>query len=123
MPGKDEVESFIRSTFQSVWSLELLRFVRSEPRRSWRHEELVSGLRASDLVIAQGVSGLAAAGLLLADGEGGARYEPVSPALDELVAATLAYYAKSPDTVRRLIVSSQNVGLAAFADAFRLRKD
>jgi len=38
-----------------------------------------------------------------------------------LVEATEAAYAKSPDAVRRIIVSSASVN--AFADAFRLRKD
>jgi hypothetical protein len=35
-----------------------------------------------------------------------------------------AYYGRSPDAVRRLIVGAASGGsIAAFADAFRLRKD
>jgi hypothetical protein len=34
-----------------------------------------------------------------------------------------ALYAKSPDAVRRLIISAATPGITAFADSFRLRKD
>ena len=43
--------------------------------------------------------------------------------MNELIGATIDLYGKSPDRVRRLIVSSSLPGVTAFADAFRLRKD
>ena len=44
-------------------------------------------------------------------------------AREELIDAAIQLYAKSPDKVRRLIISAASPGLTAFADAFRLRKD
>jgi hypothetical protein len=41
----------------------------------------------------------------------------------ELIEGAISLYAKSPDKVRRLIIAAASPGLAAFADAFRLRKD
>jgi hypothetical protein len=123
MPSRQEVSSFIRATFRSVWALELLSFLRQNQDRALSHTEMVAGLRGSDLVVTQSVESLAAAGLILAEKDGSARYSPTSPQLDSLVERTEALYAKSPDAVRRLIVSSANPSITAFADAFRFRKD
>ena len=123
MPSKQEVASFIRSTFRSVWALELLGFLRLHRDRSLSHAEMVAGLRGSDLVVTQSVESLAAAGLVLVEADGSARYAPTSPDLDKLVEKAQALYASSPDAVRRMIVAAANPGITAFADAFRLRKD
>ena len=84
---------------------------------------MVSGLRGSDLVVIQSLETLAAAGLILVDENGAARYAPATEQLDKLVDKTLALYARSPDKVRRMIISGASPGLSAFADAFKLRKD
>jgi hypothetical protein len=123
MPSKQEVSTFIRSTFRSVWALELLCFLRQNRDRSLSQPEMVAGLRGSDLVVTQSVESLAAAGLVIAEADGWARYGPVSADLEDMVAHTAALYAKSPDAVRRMIVAAANPGITAFADAFRLRKD
>lgn len=123
MPSQQDVSSFIRATFRSVWALELLCFLRQERDRSLSHEEMVAGLRGSDLVVLQSVDSLTAAGLVLAEADGSARYRPASDDLDVLVEAAAALYAKSPDAVRRTIVAAANPAITAFADAFRLRKD
>ena len=123
MPSKQEVASFIRATFRSVWALELLCFLRQNRDRSLAHLEMVSGLRGSDLVVTQSVDALTAAGLVLSDAEGLARYAPASEELDRLVGEVEALYSTSPDAVRRMIVSAANSGITAFADSFRLRKD
>ena len=123
MPPAADLSNFIRSTFRSVWALELLCFLRQHRDRSVGHEEMVAGLRGSDLVVTQSIASLEAAGLLLVEPDGGARYAPASPDLDALAGAAEETYVKSPDAVRRLIVSAANPGAAAFADAFRLRKD
>lgn len=123
MATEHDVASFIRGSFRSVWSLELLALLRREPRRSWPHVELVSALRASDLVVRQSLDGLIAAGLVVAEEDGAVRYQPVSPGDDLLVAGAERLYAKSPDKVRRMIISATASGLAAFADSFKLRKD
>ena len=123
MSRKQDLTAFIQSTFRSVWALELLRFLRQNRERGLSHAEMVAGLRGSDLVVTQSVESLAAAGLVLAEADGSARYRPASDALDELAGRAEALYAKSPDAVRRLIVAATNPGLAAFADAFKLRRD
>ena len=123
MPSEQDVSSFIGSTFRSVWALELLCFLRQDRSRSHSHEEMVAGLRGSDLVVTQGVHALTAAGLVLVEGGGSARYHPASADLDSLVERSAALYARSPDAVRRMIVAAANPGPTAFADAFRLRKD
>jgi hypothetical protein len=123
MPTKQDSTSFIRATFRSVWALELLCFLRQNRGRSLSHSEMVAGLRGSDLVVTQSVESLSAAGLVLAEEDGSARYGPASGELDKLVAQAEALYAKSPDAVRRMIVSAANPSITAFADAFRLRKD
>ena len=123
MPSKQEVDSFIRATFRSVWALELLCFLRQNRDRSLTHLEMVTGLRGSDLVVTQSVDALTAAGLVLSEAEGLSRYAPASDELDKLVAQVEALYSTSPDAVRRMIVSAANSGITAFADSFRLRKD
>jgi hypothetical protein len=123
MPAKQEVTRFIRSTFRSVWALELLCFLRKHADRAWAESEIVAALRASDLIVSQGVAALTAAGIVTIQSSGAVRYQPATAALDTLVAETEAHYMRSPDAVRRLIVSSAVSELAAFADAFRFRRD
>ena len=123
MPSRQEVSSFIGATFRSVWALELLCFLRQNRDRSLTHQEMVAGLRGSDLVVTQSVESLTAAGLVLIEQDGSARYRPTDPGLDRLVERTEALYAKSPDAVRRMIVAATSPGITAFAYSFRLRKD
>lgn len=123
MPSEQEVSSFIGSTFRSVWALELLCFLREHRDREMGHADMVDGLRGSDLVVSQSVESLAAAGLVLVDDKGSARYAPATDQLDALVAETSALYARSPDKVRRMIISNSSRAISAFADAFKLRRD
>lgn len=123
MPARHDISGFIRSTFRSVWALELLCFLRKGSDREWHRGELVTALRASDLVVDQSLASLIAAGLVVRTAEDGVRYQPANEALDALVRDAEAQYASSPDKVRRLIVSSAHGGLTAFADAFRMRRD
>jgi len=123
MPSEEDISNFIQGTFRSVWALELLCFLRQDRSRSHSHEEMVAGLRGSDLVVTQSVHALTAAGLVLVEDGGAARYHPASADLESLVERSAALYARSPDAVRRMIVAAANPGLTAFADAFRLWKD
>ena len=122
MASEDEVARFIRSSFRSVWSLELLLLLKREPR-TWPRDEIVAALRASDLIVAQGLDALTAAGLVVVDEAGNAAYRPSSPVTAALVEEAESLYARSPDAVRRLIVGAFADPLTDFADAFRLRKD
>lgn len=123
MPSEEDVSNFIRATFRSVWALELLCFLRQDRSCSLSHEEMVRGLRGSDLVVTQSVASLTAAGLVVAEADGSARYNPASDDLDQLAERAAALYARSPDAVRRTIVAAANPSITAFADAFRLWKD
>lgn len=106
-----------------MWSLELLLLVKREEARAWSPAELVAALRGSDLIVAQSLESLLAAGLISIDEDGRARYQPASADLRSMVEAAEALYARSPDAVRRTIISASHSGLTAFADAFRIRKD
>lgn len=123
MPPADETADFISATFRSVWALELLCLLRQHEGSSVAHAVMVAELRGSDSVVTQSLEMLGAAGLVVAEADGSALYAPVSPDLDRLAGEADAAYRRSPDAVRRLIVTSAHSGIAAFADAFRLRKD
>jgi hypothetical protein len=118
--SNDEILRFIASSFRSVWALELLVVLKSD-RRAWPHDELVSTMRASELVVTKALEALEAAGLVSNEG-GRAKYMPVNDDIAALVDRSEALYAKRPDAVRRAIVSAASDGAAAFADAFKLRK-
>jgi hypothetical protein len=122
MASEDEIAGFIRSSFRSVWSLELLLLLKRDPRL-WRHGEIVTALRASEVIVAQSLDFLTAAGLVSIDEAGGAAYRPASERSATLVEDTESLYARGPDAVRRLIVGAIPNPLTAFADAFRLRKE
>jgi hypothetical protein len=118
-----ELKSFIAATFLSVWTLEVLMHLRARRETAFDREALVSDLRASGLVIDQSLNRLAAAGLVLVDETGRAQFAPADARLDALSGEAEQFYAKSPDAVRRLIVAAANPGVAAFADAFKLKGD
>jgi hypothetical protein len=114
---------FIRGAFPSVWTLELLMLLKSEPGRAWTRQELVEKLRGSDPIVVQGVGALLAGGLVATEEGGTVRYAPASPEIERLVEETVRQYAKRPDAVRRIIVFAGQTGLQAFSDAFKLRGD
>ena len=120
---KDELSAFVTTTFDSIWSLEMLLHLRSHEAREWSSAELVSALRASDAVVSRAIDTLTAAGLLLVDSQGAVRFAPANDELRLLVTAADHLYRTSPGAVRRMIINASHTGLTAFADAFRLRKD
>ena len=83
---------------------------------------MIAALRASDAVVSQSIASLAAAGLVLVDGDR-VRLHVADAQSERLIEAAIELYKKSPDKVRRLIISAASPGLTAFANAFRLRKD
>jgi hypothetical protein len=121
MPDASDLAAFITDNFRSIWTLELLLFLKEHATIAWQNDSLVSALRASDAIVATSVEHLFAAGLILADGKG-ARYAPASKDLGELVEEAQRLYATKPDAVRRLIIS-RGTSLSAFASSFRIRRD
>jgi hypothetical protein len=61
-----DVLRFIGSSFRSVWALELLLLLKREPR-VWLRDELVTAMRASELVVTNALDTLVAAGLASVD--------------------------------------------------------
>lgn len=121
MPISSQLADFIRGAFPSVWTLELLLLLKSEPDRGWTGQELVEKLRASDPIVVQGVGALVAGGLVATEEGAKVRYAPASSEVARLVDETARQYAKRPDAVRRIIVFAGQTGLQAFSDAFKLR--
>src|SRR3954471_20216612 len=94
MTTEDEVANFIRSSFRSVWTLELLLLLKRDAR-SWPRDAIVAALRASELIVAQGLDALTAAGLVIVDEAGNAAYRPASPGAASLVDGAEALYARA----------------------------
>jgi hypothetical protein len=117
----EDVLRFIAASFPSVWALELLLALNRE-RRLWTCAELLASLRASELVVSKALDALVAAGLASIEG-GGARYQPVNSDVGVWVDRTEQLYRTRPNKVRRAIVSASTSSAAAFADAFKLRRD
>jgi hypothetical protein len=112
---------FVESSFRSVWALELLLILKRD-QRTWPPAELVSTMRASELVVSKALDELVSAGLVSAE-RSGATYMPINDEVAKCVDELERLYAARPDAVRRAIVSASAGSAAAFADAFRLRKD
>jgi hypothetical protein len=112
---------FAASSFSSVWALELLLVLKGQPK-PWPREELVTTLRASELVVTRALESLLAAGLVSIDGNQAA-YMPVNDKVAAKVDTLERLYAARPNSVRRAIVASSSGGATAFADAFKFRKD
>ena len=117
----DDLLRFIGSSFRSVWALELILVLKRE-RRVWARDELVSTMRASELVVSKAVDALVAAGLASVEGHG-VTYMPINDAVAACVDELEKLYAVRPDAVRRAIVSASATGATAFAEAFKLRRD
>lgn len=118
-----DIEQFISDSFTSIWDLELLSVVLEDADRAQTAEELVERMRASELVVEQGIQSLVAAGMASMDSEGRLRFQPVNEEVAQYAREASEFYARFPGRARRLLVARQSPGLTAFADAFRLRKD
>jgi hypothetical protein len=119
----DELREFLRHSLRSVWNIELLLLLARHQGRSWAAPDLVRELRASDLVVSQGVEGLQQAGLIIADTGGSYRYSPINPDFDRLVQQLERVYRERPSMVTKALFSAPADKLSTFADAFRLKKD
>jgi hypothetical protein len=123
MASSENILAFIGSTFHSAWGLEVLGFLLASRERDCSQEEMIAVLRASKGVISQSIAALASAGLIEVSEDLSVRFLPASLELEQLAIESITLYRQRPDMVRRTIVSRTSPGLAAFADAFRWRKD
>jgi len=117
----DELLSFIASSFRSVWTLELLLLLKSQPQ-AWPRADLVTALRASELVVSRALDELVAAGVVSMDKEV-ASYTPANVELAECIDRVEQLYRTKPNAVRRAIIAASSSSAAAFANAFKLRGD
>jgi hypothetical protein len=119
--SREDLLRFIGSSFRSVWALELLLLLKGD-QRIWSRPELITTLRASELVVNKTLDELMAGGLVSLEGEG-VRYQPVTDDLGANVQEVEKLYSARPDAVRRAIVATSASEATAFADAFKLRKE
>lgn len=122
MPSDPELATFIKAQFPSVWALEVLLFLRKHSSVCWNKDQLVTELRASDVIIAGALRCLHAGGLVILDDDG-ARYSTATPDLDRLVSETEALYRRKPAAVRTLIINSSSGALSAFSNSFKFRRE
>lgn len=123
MPTDRDIEQFISDSFASIWDLELLSVLLEQPDLALTADELVERMRASKLVVEQGIKSLVAAGMASIDSDGRLHLQPVNDEVAECARLASEFYARFPGRARRLMIARQAPGLNAFADAFRLRKD
>lgn len=123
MATDQDIEEFIGDSFASIWDLELLSALLCCEGQGATSAELVGRMRASELVVVQGIASLVAAGIAASEGDGKLYFRPVNEELADCARQACEFYARFPGRARRLIVARQQPALKAFADAFRLRKD
>jgi len=118
---EEDVLAFIRASISSVWALELLLLLKRNERRSWRANELVTELRSSSTAIKDALGVLRTAGVV-GEENGLYRYQPASPALDEMIVEVAKVYALKPLVVVKTIAMAPNEKLRIFANSFKLKE-
>ena len=117
-PLSPDLSAFIESAVPSVWALETLLLLRSDPARAWPVDRLVAELRANATLVSDCLGGLEQAGLTLGE-DGNFRYAPASPMLRTLCDELEAAYRERPVAVVNTITRRRSDPLRGFADSFR----
>ena len=117
----DDVLTFAANAIGSVWTLELLLLLHSNPDRTWQDAELIAPLRANSRIVGESLATLSANGLAAADDAGRFRYAPASVTLAGAVDALVSLHRLKPMAVTNAILSGRNDKIRIFADAFRFR--
>lgn len=112
--------SFIEGAIPSVWALELLILIRSEPRQAWSADALVADLRASGQLVADILASFETSGLVLRR-EDRFEYAPASPTLDQLCHDLQAAYRQRPVKIVNAITARRSDQLTGFAESFRFK--
>lgn len=119
-PGFDEdIVRFVVSDLRTVWALELLLLIKSDPARVWTDAALTAELRANLGMVGEILKRLEALGLVVRDGEDWA-YRAANAELDALCARTEGAYRQKPFAMISLIGRGSSA-LHDLADAFRLK--
>lgn len=122
MISEEAVLDFAASSFNSVWSLELLLVLKRNPDRSWEADELIRELRSSQVVVAGALENLLGAGLVVNHERGRYQYQTSPGRMEELMNELQKIYDTKPTVVVRAIVSTTNRKLKLLSDAFRLKE-
>ena len=118
---EEEVLAFVHSELGSVWALELLIFLKGNPDRNFRLEELVLQLRSSSLAVAQALARLRDNGFADETPGGTYRFAPRSPRHVDMAAAIERISFEKPMTLIKAIAEIPNEKLRNFSDAFKIR--
>lgn len=120
MADDPDLVQFIQAYIKSVWALELLLLLRSDPERRWQPDALVRELRASTSLVQDNLSLFERCGLAVREGATW-RFAPASTHLAELTASLAEAYRQRPMATIALI--SRTSPVQSLADAFKLKKD
>lgn len=101
------LEQFIRSSFRSVWDVDLLLLLHRDVARTWSGEELVRELRASAHIVAEAIAVLTRAGLAGYRGDGRFGFRAAGAETEALVEALGGACARLPFAVKRIIWETQ----------------
>lgn len=119
----EAILEFASTTFRSVWPIELLFFLSQKPDQAWQVSTLARELRASVLIVTQGLSALQAVGFVTADQRYAYSFRPKTAESVELAHALINLYQRKPRAINCAIFAAPRDRIQSFADAFRLRKD
>lgn len=119
--NEDEILAFVHTEIGSVWAVELLIFLKTEPDRGWRVEDLVLSLRSSSLAVAQAINRLHGAGFIREQSPGVFKFEPRSSAHLEIAQAIELLSAQKPMKLIKAVAEIPSEGLRNFSDAFKFR--
>ena len=120
MADDSDISRFVRAYIPSVWALELLLLLGTDPARRWSPAALLRELRASTSLVDENLAHFQAHGLALKD-DAGWQFAPASPHLEMLAAELAALYRERPMYTIGLIARPDP--LQALADAFRIKRD
>ncbi len=120
--NEDEVLAFVHTDISSVWTLELLLFLKRSAGRAWPIGELVLEMRSSSMAVAQALGRLQAAGFVSEKSGGTYCFEPRSSRHGDLAAEIERLSTQKPMALIKAIAEIPNEKLRNFSDAFKLRE-
>jgi hypothetical protein len=117
---ENDTLAFAAASLSSLWSLELLLYLKRSAGQPRAPDELIRELRSSQTVVTDVLVSLRERGLV-AEVEGGHWcYRPSSADINLAVERLEQIYAVKPATVIRAIVSSPDRKLRQLSDAFKI---
>jgi len=119
----DELRDFLCHSLRSVWNIELLLWLYRHGSRGWYAADLVQEMRASDLIVSQGIASLQQAGLIAVETGGACHYSPATPELDHLMQRLDCIYRERPTVVTRALFSTSRNNFDSLAELSRRKKD